>query len=82
MVSLCGCVVSHGDNILHPHCSTAHTGALFSFVSAAQVIASVLGYGVFVPVYTLSLKVEWYHRGGISFLIMGLLYGLLLLPMM
>lgn len=57
-------------------------GALFSFVSAAQVISSVLGFAVFVLVYIATLRVNWYHGTGISFLIMATLYGFLLLPMM
>ncbi|XP_064402733.1 lysosomal proton-coupled steroid conjugate and bile acid symporter SLC46A3-like isoform X2 [Halichondria panicea] len=57
-------------------------GALFSFVSAAQVLASVLGFAVFVPVYTMSLAIDWYHASGLSFLIMAALYGCMLPIMM
>lgn len=60
----------------------ADHGALFSFVSATQVLASILGYAVFVPVYTTSLSVDWYHASGLPFLIMALLYGLMLPIMM
>ncbi len=58
------------------------TGALFSFVSAAQVLASVLGFAVFVPVYTTSLAIDWYHASGLSFLIMAALYSCMLPIMM
>ena len=49
-------------------------GALFSFVSAVQVLASVFGVVLYSVVYRHTLQVRWDHSPGISFFVMAALY--------
>ena len=50
------------------------TGALFSFVSAVQVLASVFGYVLYPTIYYHTIEMNWDHSPGISFFVMAALY--------
>lgn len=58
---------------LHSH-ALILTGALFSFVSAIQVLASVCGYVLYPTIYYHTITLNWYHSPGISFFVMAILY--------
>lgn len=49
-------------------------GALFSLVSAIQVLASVFGYVLYPTVYYHTISLEWDHAPGISFFVMAMFY--------
>ena len=49
-------------------------GALFSFISALQVFASMLAYLFYTFIYVKTIHLGWEHSAGISFFVMGFLY--------
>ena len=49
-------------------------GALFSFVSAIQVLASVFGYLLYPTIYWHTIGIQWKYSPGTSFFVMASLY--------
>ena len=54
------------------------SGALFTFISVAQVCATVVGSAVYFPFYIMFLQCDWPsgHPSGATFLLMALVYAL------
>ena len=59
------------------------SGSLFTFISVAQVVSTMVGSSVYIPIYILFLQCGWpsKHPSGAVFLIMALVY-ILTIPLL
>lgn len=67
-------ILAHCNDSCSLSLSLPPLGALFSFVSAIQVLASVFGYVLYPTIYYHTISLDWDHAPGISFFVMAMLY--------
>lgn len=60
----------------HPPPPSPCAGGLFTFISVVQILSTMLGSALYVPIYILSLNRGWppQHSSAVTFLLMALLH--------